>query len=174
MMQKFKLFIDEQKEQQWLNDMSAQGWHFTKFTPGLFRYTFEFDENNQYCYQIDLLEKDKKDYIEFVESTGATLIYKNFAWAYFRKHSSKGKFELYTDRASKISYLNKLLSFYSLICIVNAFAFLISLPDFSQYNLPRASLVILNAIFAILFAALAWKIKDRKKRVKYQQELFEL
>lgn len=50
---KFRYYIDNQKEQDWLNKLSREGWALKKFFLGF--YKFEKCEPGEYEYQIDLM-----------------------------------------------------------------------------------------------------------------------
>lgn len=121
-MWKFRLFFDDQKEEKWINEMAAQGWHFKRsFLRGYF---FEKGEIGEYIYRCDLLNnfgmgKEVQEYIQFVESTGAELVHKQFHWAYFRQHQSLGEFELYSDATSKLGYLNRMLGLNIKVALIN-------------------------------------------------------
>ncbi|MEG0472636.1 MAG: DUF2812 domain-containing protein [Solibacillus sp.] len=141
-MWKIKLFFDDRKEEEWINKMAAQGWHFKRIFLRL--YFFEKGEKGEYIYRCDLLNnfgmgKEVQEYIQFVESTGAELVYKKLHWVYFRQHRALGKFELYSDSASKLGYLNRMLVlngkvglFNLLLAIVNGVA--IKLNGGTQLN----------------------------------------
>jgi hypothetical protein len=120
-MRKFKLFFDETKEEQWVNDMSQQGWHLKNHR--IFFYIFEKGEPGQYVYRCDMLEgfgysKVAKDYIDFVEGTGAELVYKKLHWVYFRQHRNVGPFELYSDTSSKLMLINRVLMLYIALALI--------------------------------------------------------
>lgn len=81
-MRVFKLILDEVKEEQWLNDMASQGWHFQKFRFPF--YTFEKGEPGEYVYRTEMLEnlgfgQETKNYLAFIESTGIEVVQKRFS-----------------------------------------------------------------------------------------------
>ncbi len=108
-MRKFRLYYDKEKEEAWLNKMTGQGWAMTGFFLGVF--TFEPCEPGKYTYQVDLPEisgmfvrrgEARREYIEFVEATGAEYVCSWAVWVIFRKETEKGEFRLYTDADSQI------------------------------------------------------------------------
>ncbi len=108
-MRKFRLYYDKEKEEAWLNKMTGQGWAMTGFFLGVF--TFEPCEPGKYTYQVDLPEisgmfvrrgEARREYIEFVEATGAEYVCSWAVWVIFRKETEKGAFRLYTDADSQI------------------------------------------------------------------------
>ena len=65
------------KEEQWLNDMAAQG----KVLLSVRYATYEFEDSQpgEYAIRLEMLEKfpgseESQQYIEFVESTGAEFV----------------------------------------------------------------------------------------------------
>ena len=95
------------KEQAWLNEKIKQGWLLSEVRNG--KYTFEPCDPDSYEICAVLLEKDakteaSKDYISFVEETGATYIGARGSIAYFCKKKGDQPFELFSDRASWLKY----------------------------------------------------------------------
>ena len=82
-----------EKEEKWLDEMSAQGWVLDKV--GFCRYEFVQCEPGEYVTRLEMLEEHvdaekSKDYIDFVESTGAEYIGHVMKWVYFRKKAAEG------------------------------------------------------------------------------------
>lgn len=65
-MKKFSLFVDMEKEEQYLNEMAKQGWHLDKYS--VFNvYTFVKEAPQVSNYKIDYqLFRKKSDYINFL------------------------------------------------------------------------------------------------------------
>lgn len=102
---------DWEAEENWLNRMARQGWHLDKV--GIFRYEFVKGEPGAYQYRLQALEKwpnsdESQDYIAFVEGTGAELVDTITFWAYFRRVSELGAFELFSDTGSRIKHLQRI------------------------------------------------------------------
>lgn len=93
---------DFEKEEQWLNEMAAEGWSLVDV--GYCTYTFEKTEPNMYCIRLEMRKADD-DYISFMEDTGAEYIGRVLQWLYFRKKSEFGQFDLFSDIDSKITHL---------------------------------------------------------------------
>lgn len=178
-MRKFKLILDDVKEEQWINEMGSQGWYFQKFRFPF--YTFEKGEPGEYVYRTEMLEnlgfgQETKDYLAFIESTGIEVVQKRFSWAYFRQHTSKGAFELYSDASSKLAYTQRIFSIYATIVVLNlAMAiingFFTTIEAGSQFNEFLAG-VNTGVAFVLLFPTL--KTFFRKRNLKKEIELFEL
>ena len=135
-MKKFKLYFDKEKEETWLNEMCGKGLAMTKFFLGV--YTFAPCEPGAYIYQIDMPPASgklwewcqrKREYVAFVEGTGAEYVCSWGAWVIFRKESAKGEFELYTDAESKIIMYQRIRL---LFLAVGLYEFVMSIID--TYN----------------------------------------
>lgn len=105
-------YLGYEKKEAWLNKLARQGWTLKK--AGYFRYEFEKTEPSEYIIRLQVLDgKPTKpmvaDYLALQESTGAELISVVSDIAYFRRKASLGSFEIFSDRASKISYLGRLM-----------------------------------------------------------------
>ena len=96
-----------EKEEKWLNEMAAKGLALVDYS--LFRYSFEECEPGEYTFKIQLLEHrpshpESEQYIHFMEETGAEQIASYINWVYFRKKTSEGPFELFSDLESKLKH----------------------------------------------------------------------
>ena len=110
-----------EKEEKWLDEMSAQGWALDKV--GFCRYEFVQCEPGEYVTRLEMLEEPvdaekSKEYIEFVESTGAEYIGHVVKWVYFRKKAADGGFDLYSDIDSRIRHVQRIIRLFApLLCI---------------------------------------------------------
>lgn len=92
-----KFFIWEyDKEEKWLNEMSAKGWQLIKVK--LFKYTFEQGTPNEYIYRLELLDKnaktkESKKYIDFLKETDIETVGTFRNWIYLRKKAADGNFD---------------------------------------------------------------------------------
>jgi len=110
-----KLFFawDFEKEEKWLNEMSAMGLHLVGV--GFMTYHFEEGAPGEYTVRLQMLERwpssaQSTQYIKFVEETGAEHVGTLLRWVYFRKRISEGEeFELFSDIDSRIRHIGRLL-----------------------------------------------------------------
>lgn len=123
-MKKRKMFFNYQKEERWINEMAADGWHLVdyKFT----KYTFEKGEPEKYDYCIELLSdapmSDKgKEYLEFMKETGIECVALFGNWAYFRKEATGESFEIYTDYDSRKKHLTRIITSLTIVMLMNFF-----------------------------------------------------
>jgi hypothetical protein len=178
-MRKFKLFFDETKEEQWINDMSQKGWHLKNHPTT--HYIFEKGEPGQYVYRCDMLEgfgfsKVAKDYIDFVEGTGAELVYKKLHWAYFRRHRDLGPFELYSDASSKLMLINRVLFLYIAIALIGLILAIIngSASLFGEViHLADFFTGVGTGIFAVMLIPISMLI-IRRRNLKKKMALYEV
>ncbi|CAH1204949.1 hypothetical protein PAECIP111892_02595 [Paenibacillus auburnensis] len=112
-----KLFIDFEKEEQWLNDMAAKGLALTEYSWA--RYVFEESGKGEYIYRIELLEDGIKgaksvEYLQFMEEAGVERVIMNKGpaahnkWVIFRRKASEGPFTIYSDTDSKIKHYRRI------------------------------------------------------------------
>lgn len=113
-MKKFRLFFiwQVQKEEAWLNRMSAAGNHCIH-TNG-FAYTFVKDPSKSYTYRLDFIRHlkstERLEYQNLVQESGAEKVATFQNWIYFRRPTSLGPFVLYSDNQSRIELHKRLRS----------------------------------------------------------------
>lgn len=116
----WKPYWNYEKEEKWLNDMSAKGLALISYT--WCRYVFEEAPKGEYIYRIELLEywpshPQSSNYIKFIEETGVEFVASYMRWVYFRKKAADGPFDLYSDIDSKIAHYKKVLTLWiTLVC----------------------------------------------------------
>lgn len=86
-MKKFKLYYDKDKEEAFLNEMSAKGYAMKRFFLGL--YTFEKCRPGEYTYRVDLISdktvEQRNELYDLVQDSGGELVQTWGIWAFFRK-----------------------------------------------------------------------------------------
>ena len=104
-----KVFMawEYEKEEKWLNEMAAKGLALVDYS--IFRYSFEPCEPGEYSFKIQLLEHnpnhpESEQYIRFMEETGAEQVASYLNWVYFRKKTSEGAFEIFSDIESRLKH----------------------------------------------------------------------
>ena len=113
-MTKYRLFMawEHEQEEAWLAEMEADGWHLD--TVQMVRYEFVKGEPDQYQYRLEMLPElpghpDSVRYLEFMKEIGAETIASYLRWVYFRKKNDGTPFEIYSDNASRIRHLRRIL-----------------------------------------------------------------
>lgn len=177
-MRKFKIFLDDAKEEKWINDMATEGWDFQSFHFPF--YTFAKGEPGEYEYRTEMLEgfgygKAANEYLDFVQSTGVEVVQKRFNWVYFRQHKSKGDFELYSDPVSKLSYINRIYTLYGTVAVLNlVLALFNGVMSVFENSLHFNSFIsgLNTGVFIALLYPLA-KTVYRKQKLKREIALYE-
>lgn len=136
-----KVFMawEYEKEEKWLNEMAAKGLALVDYS--IFRYSFEPCEPGEYSFKIQLLEHnpnhpESEQYIRFMEETGAEQVASYLNWVYFRKKTSEGPFEIFSDIESKMSHLILIKKLLLPIAVLNLGIFLMNMVNFA-INYPR-------------------------------------
>ncbi|QUL56680.1 DUF2812 domain-containing protein [Paenibacillus tritici] len=185
-----KYFIDFEKEEAWLNEMSAKGLALVEYSWA--RYVFEESAKGEYIYRLELLEKDPKeesDYLQFMEETGAervptgapakakrTLI--NQRWVIFRRKASEGPFQIYSDTDSKIKHYQRIhnvyLSLALLELIIGSFNIMLMLLNTSS-NIYKINLIVgvLVIILGLFFVWLSLPVRRKILRLKNEKLIRE-
>jgi len=157
-----------EKEEKWLNDMAAEGWVLCDV--GFCRYEFEKSEPGEYTVRLELMEHtpqspEGQDYIRFLEETGAEYVGNYMRWACFRKKSSEGSFDLYSDLNSRVAHLRRIQ--YMLLPVAAANV-CIALATMSHNKLG-----LINLGCALLLFYAARRLEKMKKRMQKESSLFE-
>lgn len=166
-----KYFADFEKEEQWLNEMSAKGLALVEYSWA--RYVFEESAPGEYIYRLELLEEDPKkaksaEYLQFMEETGAERVpagkkpsgksvYVNPRWVIFRRKSAEGAFTIYSDTDSKIKHYQRIYRLWIslavmelIIGVFNIMLMFVNNPTaLNRVNLIMGLLLIVLALFFI-------------------------
>ena len=175
--------------EKWLNEMADDGFALISARAG----TYEFDITEKGEYKICMLLLDKKynktkstEQIEFFEQTGAEFVGAFNKWAFFRKKSELGNFEIYSDKPSKIKHLSRLINFTAgcltlenILIIANTINITIRLSSFPELI---SKIIILIGMLGLLIADIVTtycgskyiiKLAKKRKELKKQATLFE-
>ena len=167
---------DFEKEEKWLNEMSAKGLALVDYT--FCRYSFEECEPGEYSFKIQYLENkpshpESEQYIRFMEETGAEQIANFSTWIYFRKKTSEGPFEIFSDYESKIKHLNLIKSLFLTVGIANLIVAIGNFINF-VFNAPMLAWIPLINVFcfgACVFGT--YKIGKKIAELKKEQSIHE-
>ncbi|MBY0122117.1 DUF2812 domain-containing protein [Bacillus sp. S/N-304-OC-R1] len=173
----YRFFLDYEKEEKWVNERAAEGWHLEKFSLG--RFVFTKGEPGTYIFRnefIRMTSSEKEDYFDFLKDSGITIINEWGGWVYMKKAAAEGPFEIYTDKESKISYYNRMLSVFSFLFLINAWFGIMNigvLGDSARGGNISPTIGILNIIVALLIAYPIIKIYQRKKGLEKEDQFFK-
>jgi hypothetical protein len=138
---------DFDKEEKWLNEMSAIGLQLCGV--GFCTYHFEEGIPGEYLYRLEMLENwpthvKSVQYIRFLEDTEVQHIGSIMRWVYFRKKTSGAAFDIYSDINSKVTHLNRILLLAGVISGVNL------LNSFNMFSMWTRNGVSVQLTFAII------------------------
>lgn len=177
---------DFDKEEKWLNEMSALGLHLTGVAFG----KYDFDEGlpGEYIYRLELFKHfpshpESEIYIRFLEETGAEHIGSFKKWVFFRKKSEYGGFDLYSDIDSRINQLNKVLKLTGFcamaesVCLVGIIITLINAYIQGGHIISDVYGLIIEALIILLLVILMgrgfFKILNKKKALQKERAWHE-
>ncbi|UEL47061.1 DUF2812 domain-containing protein [Terrisporobacter hibernicus] len=110
-MHKTRVFFDIEKETNWLNNLSKEGYRLTN--KSWFTYYFENCDKEKYIYQIErrkpFSSKENEDYINFVSSLNINTVSTQWGWFYFEKENDGKEFTIFSDIPSKIAHYRNLI-----------------------------------------------------------------
>lgn len=173
-----KFFVwDYDKEEKWLNEMAAKG--LSLIAVKLMTYEFETTLPGEYHVCLQALEHslshpETENYIHFLEDTGVEHVGNVLRTAYFRKRTADGDFSLFSDTASRIRQLTRLITTIAVLLpmnVCNGFNNLIS------YIRWRQSVSLFGSILSFLLVGFLVsgivRLRIRQKKLKKEQQLFE-
>jgi len=114
----FRLFgvWQEDKEMEWLRQMSLKGWHLTNAC--IFIYTFEKGESKDIVYYGDFKSIKKTDideYLDIFKDAGWKYICRQGNWFYFSSPADNKYKEVYSDNQSRLGKYRMLLLIHIII-----------------------------------------------------------
>ena len=130
---KYRVFVAwaDQKEEQWLEQMAASGWHLVS---GGIRFVFERGEPRQMRYRLDYrptYPQGQDEYFAIFRDAGWEHAGDYFGWHYFRSPVSANAPEVFTDMESRVSKYSTLLAFVAVVTLAN----LLIMPGLIQRGL---------------------------------------
>ena len=164
------------REEQWLNEMAAKG--LVLVSVGFCRYDFEECVPGEYQVRLELLENqlnhaESQQYIRFLEETGVEQVGNYFRWIYFRKKTADGPFDLYSDNASRIRHLKRIIALILPISLANIAIGISNVGNAVATGIWIAKVGYLNLVIGVLGCVGAWKLVKKRKRLEQEMQIFE-
>lgn len=157
----------DDKEEAWLQSMSARGFHLQK-SPFLGFYKFTTGEPTPYTYRMDFKEdkKDQKQYIQLFADAGWDYLgLARGGWRYFRKVSAPGDSpEIFTDTASKIMKYKRVVGYLYVTLPVYLIVFLPAMDSYPTWFMIFLALIFFSSLTYSIIA-----INKVEKRIKALQ-----
>lgn len=172
----WKIFINFEKEEKWLNDMAAKGMHLVDYSIG--RYLFEEGPPGEYEYRIELLEHlpsnaQSRAYIKWMEDSGVECVASYFRWVYFRKKASDGPFDLYSDYESRIKHYKMVASLVGIVGMLNLFSAALNVYIGLMNTSVNIYLSLLNWLIVIFLTPMFFSYMKKIKKLKQDKLLYE-
>lgn len=168
-----------EKEEAWLNSMAAKG--LALVSVSICKYEFDQCLPGEYTIRLELLENlpshpESQQYISFLEETGVEHVGGLMRWVYFRKKTTEGGFDLFSDIKSRIKHYSSIIYLITFAGLINIFYGCFYLTYFFIKFRHISSVHILGLInIAIGFVCVVGCIRLRKKRrrLKEEQQIYE-
>jgi hypothetical protein len=184
----WKLFLDFEKEEKWLNEKVAEGLAMTHYNLG--RYTFEDCTPGDYIYRIELLKNrithpDNVKYIRFMEDSCAEQVDSYLNWVYFRKKTTEGAFNIYTDLESRIAHYQRIIRLFLLVVaplflvaylsqVITMISFVKNgYQDIAIHVIGFISLGVLIVLTILLFGRILPRLTKKVKVMKRERDIRE-
>ena len=161
----WKIFLvwNYDKEEEWLNEMAMNGWTLTAV--GFCNYTFVKTEPGEYNIRMERRPHDD-GYLEFLRENGVEYVGRILQWHYYRKKTSLGPFELYSDIESRIQHMDRIGKMLFAIGMANL---LIGIAN----SIGPSRLGWINLLCATLLMYALGRIQGRKDELKKESILHE-
>jgi len=159
---------DDEKEEDWLEQMAQQGYHFQSVSlPGF--YTFEQGEPRSDIYRLDYFTnpKDRENYLQIFSDSGWEYMGEMNGWQYFRKQKSDSTAnEIYSDPESKAQKYKRLLLFLVIFLpIYFNFIFLNERSGSTFIKVFSFVMFFLLLLYIYIIIRLIKRINDLRKRI---------
>ena len=162
---------DIESEENWLNDMAAQGWTLVGVDGHWGRkYTFERSEPGEYSIRMRVLRWKKEEWRietgkQIAERADGEFLSLHGDHIYCRRPAAKGEFELFIDNAERIKYMNWLLRGHivDLLEFVLAIGYLVLglIKPIAIYQLVLAALWGILGICSLRAWLRLWKLRQK-------------
>lgn len=165
------------KEEKWLAECAAKG--LSLVSVGFGRYAFEECTPGSYQVRLELLDNppthpESVQYLKFLEETGAEHVGSYLRWVYLRRPTELGAFDLFSDNASRVKHLGRMIALLLPLMIMNIGAMILNLCVgiglHSPINLVCCGIPL---IITVLFGIGLWKLWKKRNTLKREQQIFE-
>ncbi|SDS67464.1 Protein of unknown function [Paenibacillaceae bacterium GAS479] len=180
---KRKWFWNYEREEEWLNEMSAKGMMLTDYSWG--KYVFEEGTPREYTYRIELLEQlpahsESKAYLDSMEQNGIERVASYMRWVYFRRKSSEGVFNMYSNPESKLKHYKHvyfwwktLMAIELTIGLINILIGIVSLTinEGNRYYMVNFFIGFLTIVISLFFWKIGASIRRKIKGLEQEQQI---
>ena len=176
-----KTFLDICKEEEWLNEQGESGLMLIGYSNG--NYEFEDVSPAKYQYKIDIPNyhgNKKKEYLNFLEQSGITIVAEYAGRVYMRKNKAHGPLELYTESKDINKQIRKRYSMFISIGVSQFAIGIMLLISMLKYIKEKNAPFWITAIFGTIFVIcgtvffIMGILKQRKNTIKKEKvDIFE-
>ncbi len=175
---KFFLVWDFEKEEEWLNSMAEKG--FVLISTGLFKYEFDQCLPGEYTIRLELLENypthaERQQYISFLEETGAEHV-GGLTRVYFRKKTTEGTFDLYSDMNSRIKHYSNIIYILTFFSIFNIYmgCHNLTISYLHLYHDSDNNIIgIINLAVGFFCGVGCMRVRKKRGKLKKEQQIYE-
>lgn len=165
-----KAFLDVHKEEVWLNEQGQNGLMLTAYHGG--EYEFEDVSPVKYQYKIDLpvyTGAKKKEYLDFLEQTGISVVAEYGGRVYLRKNAADGPLDIYTEKKEAAKQMSKRYSHFFAIGIPQLMVGLIMLVQTLYYVKPEGVPFYITMVIdaGLMISGIAFLVMGIRKRGKH-------
>ena len=168
---------DFDKEEKWLNEMAARG--LTLSAVGLGYYVFEESAPAEYTVRLEMLphrpsHPESQQYIRFLEDTGAEHVASLKTWVYFRKKKTLGEFDLFSDNASRLRHLKRMLVIFPALFLMLCSAGAVNISAFLMHH--NAVNLVCTILILAMLCWIGWGfvcLRKKKHKLEKESRLFE-
>jgi len=158
---------DFEKEEEWLENMARNGWVLDGV--GFCTYHFIKTEQGEYSVRLQYLPyaEENSDYTTLLEESGAERVGRIVQWVYYRKKTTDGPFQLFSDLDSRIAHLDKIALLMFIIAVMNLVIGIVN-----SFN-PVARLGWINLLCASLLTYGLGRIHGKKEALEKERQFRE-
>ncbi|MBR5421234.1 MAG: DUF2812 domain-containing protein [Lachnospiraceae bacterium] len=169
-MTRFRLYLDKDKEVEWLNRMSDEGYAMDSFFCGF--YSFIPCEKGEWQYQIDIGHGfffTNPAYKEFMKEMGVDIVQNWGPWVVLRRKAREGEFALYSDVDSQIAQYKKILLMFKIVTLIEFLILIAELYGACKGVTAAWGFALLIAAIIVAFLNMVknikriiWELRERK------------
>ena len=179
----WKAYYNEEKEEQWLQEMAAQGQALIHYK--WVHYVFEPCEPGEYLYRVEFLEHmayrpESRLYLQFLEDMDIECVGTWMHWAVLRKKNSGEPFQILTDYDSRIRQCRKACHWYMVfflfelaILLLEAWVGLYDYFVYGDFSLVFPLCVLIILLFVLGIGNQYRRLRRTLKRYQREKAIFE-
>lgn len=168
---------DFDKEEKWLAECAAKG--LALVSVGYCRYDFDECTPGAYQVRLEMLDNppshpESVQYIKFLEETGAEHVGSVMRWIYLRRPAEYGPFDLFSDNASRVRHLERIIALIWPLMVMNTGIGIYNTSIGIAWGSPvNVVCSILSYLVTVLLGIGVWKLSKKRNVLKKEAQIFE-